>query len=419
MSEPTASQPPSLRGADWLQRDETRRLFAAMTASGHAARAVGGAVRNSLLGTLVHDVDIATTATPDETLALAKRAGLRAIPTGLVHGTVTVVVDHTPYEVTTLRTDVETDGRHARVAFTRDWAADARRRDFTINALYCDAEGTIHDPLGGYPDLVARRVRFIGVAEDRIREDYLRILRFFRFSAEYAEGNLDAAGLAACRALRAGLDELSRERVRAELLRLLAAPHAPRVVRTIAAEFLARVLPDTPDVDLLGRVAALETALQLAPDPVRRLGALSGAHPGCALPLKEALRLSSNEFERLARLALPDPALQASAPEAEAKAFIYRHGTEPFVDGLILATARERHSDTGLATRLALPDRWSAPTLPVRGSDVVELGVAAGPSVGHVLAAFEEWWIAAEFPDDASLIAKRLATLVSEAKASS
>jgi poly(A) polymerase len=412
-------EPTTLRDAEWFKRPETRRLFQALNTDGHSARAVGGVVRNSLLGQPVHDVDIATTSTPEETIALAERAGLKAVPTGLAHGTVTVVVDHTPFEVTTLRTDVEADGRHARVAFTSDWAADARRRDFTMNALYCDADGIVHDPLGGYKDVMARRVRFIGDASDRIREDYLRILRFFRFSAEYAEGELDSAGLAACRTLRAGLDRLSRERVRAELLRLLASQYAPRVVRAIATDFLTRLLPAPPDVDLFGRMAALEAALGLTPDAVRRLGALSGAHPGCALPLKDALRLSSGEFERLARLALPDPALNAAAPEPEAKAFIYRHGAGAFVDGVLLAAARKHDGAAGLRTRLALPERWQTPEFPVRGSDVVALGLPAGPQVGHVLAALEEWWIEADFPGDGATVTAQLARLVAAARAAS
>ncbi len=312
MDEKLPAKPPSLRDADWLNRPETRELFAALNDGGHTARAVGGAVRNTLLGTPVHDVDIATTSPPDVTASLAAKAGLRSIPTGIDHGTVTVVVRHTPFEVTTLRTDVETFGRHARVAYTDDWAADARRRDFTINALYCDADGVILDPLDGYADLVARRVRFIGKAEERIREDYLRILRFFRFSAEYAGGVIDGDGLKACRASSHGLDQLSRERIRAELLRLVVSPHVTAVVPVIASDFLTRVFPDAPDVRLLERVVTIEHTLNRQADPILRLGALSGAKPGGALPLRDALRLSAREFERLARLSMPDPAFRSS-----------------------------------------------------------------------------------------------------------
>ena len=413
MDEKLPAKPPSLRDADWLNRPETRELFAALNDGGHTARAVGSAVRNTLLGTPVHDVDIATTSPPDVTTALAAQAGLRAVPTGIDHGTVTVVVRHTPFEVTTLRTDVETFGRHARVAYTDDWAADARRRDFTINALYCDAGGVILDPLDGYGDLVARRVRFIGLAEERIREDYLRILRFFRFSAEYAGGVIDGDGLKACRASSHGLDQLSRERIRAELLRLVVSPHVTAVVPVIAGDFLARVLPDAPDARLLERVVTIEHTLNRQADPILRLGALTGARPGGALPLREALRLSAREFERLARLSMPDPAFDPANNERDAKAFIYRHGPRAFTDGVILAWAHSEASasDAGYAQRLALPARWQAPPLPVRGSDVVELGIPPGPRIGRIVAAFEDWWIAADFPEDAARLTSRLAQI--------
>ncbi len=255
-------------------------MLGALEAGGAQARIVGGAVRNALLGEPVRDIDIATTAEPVDVVRLAVAAGLKAVPTGLEHGTVTVIVHRTPFEVTTLRRDVETFGRHARVAFTTDWGEDARRRDFTINALYCDAAGTVHDPLGGYGDIAGRRVGFIGDAHERIREDYLRILRFFRFCAEYAQGAPDAAGLAAAIELRSGLDQLSGERIRAELLRLLA---APRAVETAVVMEEAGILDHALDarlprsVDVLGRVAEIEAALGRDGDPVLRLGALAGA----------------------------------------------------------------------------------------------------------------------------------------------
>src|SRR6185312_6892628 len=216
---PPTRQLPSLAGADWLARRETQAVFAALAAKGFAARAVGGAVRNALLGCPVVDVDIATPARPEQVIAAAQAAGLAAVPTGLAHGTVTVIAAHVAHEVTTLREDVEAHGRHATVAFTDDWAADARRRDFTINALYCSAGGEVFDPLSGYADLMARRVRFIGDAGERIREDYLRILRFFRFTAAYGEGPPDRPALDACVRERAGLAVLSGERMREEMLR--------------------------------------------------------------------------------------------------------------------------------------------------------------------------------------------------------
>jgi tRNA nucleotidyltransferase/poly(A) polymerase len=217
----SAAPLPSLKDAAWLQQPETQRVFAALAVPGVETRAVGGAVRNTLLGLPTAEVDFATTALPEKVIALARSADLKAVPTGIEHGTVTLVANGVPFEVTTLRRDVETFGRHAIVAFTEDWAEDARRRDFTLNALYASSDGEVFDPLGGYADLVAGRVRFIGDAEARIKEDYLRILRFFRFNAYYGKGPLDADGLAACVALRDGLAQLSAERVAGEMMILL------------------------------------------------------------------------------------------------------------------------------------------------------------------------------------------------------
>ena len=224
---------PSLKDAAWLEREETQAVFDALQAHGIETRAVGGAVRNTLLGLTVTEVDLATTAVPEEVMALAVKAGLKAVPTGIDHGTVTLVASGVPFEVTTLRRDVETFGRHARIAYTKDWEEDARRRDFTLNALYADRDGRVFDPLGGYADLRAGQVRFIGDAEERIKEDYLRILRFFRFHAYYGKGPLDPAGLAAAVRLRGGLDQLSAERVRAELRRILIAPQAAGAIKAL------------------------------------------------------------------------------------------------------------------------------------------------------------------------------------------
>lgn len=254
--------PTSLADASWLQRSETRAVLGALTAAGHEARIVGGTVRNALLGEPVTDIDIATTATPDQVIAAARAAHLDAIPTGIAHGTITVVANRVPFEVTTLREDAETFGRHARVAFTADWAADARRRDFTINALYCDADGVVSDPLG-LDDLAARRVRFIGDAHERIREDALRILRFFRFHARYGEGNPDTAGLDACAKERALLTMLSAERIRSELLKLLDAPGAADAVATMSNYgFLSALLGRAPRPGVLRRLIGDDTMEQ-------------------------------------------------------------------------------------------------------------------------------------------------------------
>jgi poly(A) polymerase len=410
--------PPSLAGAPWLVQQETRAVLEAIEAGGHAARIVGGAVRNALLGEPVKDIDIATTALPQEVMRLAAAAHRHAIPTGIEHGTVTVIVNHMPIEVTTLRRDIETFGRHARVTYTTDWAEDARRRDFTMNALYCRGDGTIDDPLHGFPDIAKRRVRFIGDPHDRIREDYLRILRFFRFTAEYTDGTPEAAGLRASVELGAGLSDLSGERIRAELLRLLA---APRTTETLAfmhdSGLLERVLGSPGDLKLLGRAVMIEQALDRSPDALLRLGALAAARPGAALALRDHLRLSGAEFERLARMGMPDAAFDPATPEREAKAFLYRHGTEAFTDGAILAWARsaDPSSDGKRRARLTLPARWQPPPLPIRGADVMQLGVAEGPAVGRVVRAFEDWWIAEDFPEDASMLAAALRRLAKTA----
>ncbi len=407
---------PDLSGTEWLTRPATRAVFAALAAGGAEARAVGGAVRNALMDTPVKDVDIATTALPEDVMRLATEAGLHAVPTGLEHGTVTIVAQHIPFEVTTLRRDIETFGRHARVTFTTDWTEDARRRDFTMNALYCSADGTVHDPLGGYTDLKARHVRFIGDAHARIREDYLRTLRFFRFLAEYGEAsNPDPDGLAAAIAEKDGLSGLSGERIRAELLLLLAAPGAVAAVHAMHSAGLIEPLLGAPgNVEHLASLAAIETALAQPPDPVLRLAALTLDGKRKPADLQQRLRLSAAETTRLAHAATKDGAFDPQAGEAAAKEFVYRHGPQSFRDGVSMAWVRSGDvAEVGAwAKHLSLTDRWQAPELPVRGADVLARGVKPGPDVGRVIAAFEAWWIAEGYPSDAKKIADKLDELI-------
>jgi len=406
---------PDLAGAEWLNRPATRAVFAALAAEGAEARAVGGAVRNALMGTLVKDVDIATTALPANVMRLAAQAGLHAVPTGFEHGTVTVVAKHVPFEVTTLRKDIETFGRHARVTFTTDWTEDALRRDFTINALYCGPEGTVHDPLGGYPDLVARRVRFIGDARQRIREDYLRTLRFFRFLAEYGHGaGPDPEGLAAAIAEKSGLSDLSGERIRAELLRLLGAPGALEAVRAMdAAGLLEPLLGVRGNVNRLARLDAIEQALHRSPDAVLRLAALALEETKGVADLQERLRLSAAESLRLVHAGTHAAAFEPRTSEQEAQAFLYRHGMQAFTDGALMdwTCSSDEPDNANRMRRLRLPERWQVPSLPVRGADVLALGVSSGPEVGRVIAAFETWWIAQGFPTDPKRVAAKLAEL--------
>ena len=267
---------PDLAGAEWLTRPAVRRIFAALTAGDHETRIIGGAVRNALMGDGVGEIDFATTATPDEVAALAAAAGLKSVPTGVDHGTLTVVVDGRGYEVTTLRQDIETDGRHAVVRFGRDWTSDAARRDFTVNALSVDADGTVHDPVSGYADILARRIRFIGDADRRIAEDRLRILRFLRFSAEYGEGTVDEAGLAAATRARDGLRELSGERIGNEMRRLIVAPRAVEMVAIMQETgILGIVLAGVGYVGQFARFVRFEAAVGALPQMPLRLAVLA------------------------------------------------------------------------------------------------------------------------------------------------
>ncbi len=405
---------PRLSSAPWLQRPETQAVLAALAARNFAARAVGGAVRNTLLGLPVTDVDIATTARPDEVVAAAEAAGLKTVPTGIAHGTVTVISADSAYEVTTLRKDVDTHGRHATVAFTDDWTADARRRDFTLNALYCNAGGEVFDPLSGYADLMARRVRFIGDAGERIREDYLRILRFFRFTAAYGEGPPDRPGLDACVRERAGLAILSGERMREEMLRLLAAPRAAELIG-VMLDFglLPQVLGMAPRPGLLVRLASLQAALGLAPDAVLRLAALAVEVPEDAERLGTRFRLSNEETARLVRASMRAPAIDPNASESAGKAYLYAEGAAAFHERVLLAWARSGDAPASAAwrLRLALPERWQAPNFPLGGNDVMALGIPAGPRVGELLRTLEDWWIAGDFTADKTALRAKLGEL--------
>jgi poly(A) polymerase len=395
-----------LGDAPWLRDGEVARLLTSLDRDGEQARAVGGAVRNTLLQLPVGEIDVATTAVPQEVMRRAEAAGWKAVPTGIEHGTVTVVIDGKPFEVTTLRRDIETYGRKAKVLFGRDWAADAQRRDFTINALSAAADGKLYDYVGGIADIAARRVRFIGEAQQRIAEDYLRILRFFRFHACYGEGAPDAAGLHACIAARAGLETLSRERVRMELLKLLLAPHAtPTLAVMTEAGLLGAVLGGVPLLASFENVAKAEAATGTEPDAVRRLGALNVQVREDAERLSQRLRLSNAEAERLLALGHWSH-LSPARGEKAAHAQLYRLGPQAFTDCALLAWSR---SDAGAANSewralASLPQRWTAPHFPLKAADFLRRGVPAEPQMGQTLRAAEAAWIAADFPDDRTAI---------------
>jgi poly(A) polymerase len=402
------SDPPRRLDADWLRDGAPAKLLALLDSDGEEARVVGGAVRNRLLAEPVGDVDIATTATPDEVIARVEAAGFKAVPTGIEHGTVTVVAEGRPHEVTTLREDVETDGRRAKVAFGRDWRRDAERRDFTMNALSVTRDGTIYDYVGGLDDLQARRVRFIGEPATRIAEDHLRILRFFRFHAAYGHGAPDPAGLAACIAARQHLDRLSRERVRMEMFKLMVATHAVPVLAVMSeAGLLLSVLAGVPLLASFSNMTKLEAALGLAFDPVRRLGALALFIAEDADRLRERLRLANAEHERLHAMADGWWRISPENAEQDGHAALYRLGRERFTDRVLLAWTRSPAgvADTVWRDLARLPERWAAPDFPLKAADFVRRGVAKGPALGAALRAAEEVWIAADFPTEAADIA--------------
>ena len=390
----------TIAGAAWFESRAVRTVFRALNRDGHEARVVGGAVRNTLMGLPVGDVDFATTASPEEVVRFAREAGLKPVATGLHHGTITLVVEGRPFEVTTLRQDVETHGRHATVKFTRDWAGDAKRRDFTMNALYAAEDGRVYDPLGGYHDLRARRVYFIGLAHERIREDYLRILRFFRFTAEYAGEGPDRVGFHAAIAERGGLARLSAERIHAELLRILVAREPMLALEPMAGGgFLTAILGGVARLAHFSRLAVLETRLGLAPDPVRRLAALAVMIEEDVGRLVARLRLSNAEGARLEAMAALHPVMHAGLDEARAREILYRLGRETYRDRVLIAWARAGDDPASDAWRglLTLPERWQAPEFPLKGQDLLNAGLEKGPRIGEIMRALEAAWIASGF----------------------
>jgi poly(A) polymerase len=369
--------------APWMHREDLAALVRAL--GDGKARHVGGSVRDTLLGLPVKDIDMATILRPEAVIERLKAAGIRSVPTGIEHGTVTAVLAGGPVEITTLRHDVSTDGRRATVAFADDWREDAARRDFTINALYADPlTGEIFDWFGGRDDLDARHVRFIGDARQRIREDHLRILRYFRFQARFGSVPADEEAESACAELAATLKGLSRERVGMETMNLLRLPDpAPTVRRMAELGVLAVILPEADPEGLTALVAA-ETAQGHAPDAIRRLAALLPAQPSLAEHVASRFRLSAAQKKRLSTAAARE-----GAP-VEPRALAYRIGREPALDRLLIEGA-----DTSAL------GGWDIPRLPLKGGEIVARGVGAGPEVARVLRTVEDAWIAEGFPDAA------------------
>jgi poly(A) polymerase len=398
---------------DWMRTDEVRALFDALTQGGGEARFVGGAVRNALLGQKVADIDIATPLLPQEVTSRLRAGNIAAIPTGIEHGTVTAVVNGKPFEVTTLRRDVTTDGRRATVAFATDWAEDASRRDFTINALYAAPDGEIFDFNNGLADIDVGRVRFIGDPVQRIREDYLRILRLFRFHAWYGKGEIDADGLAAAAAEKAGLAILSGERIQKELLRLLAAENPGPMLRAMAAaSILGELLPGALDLARVERLIEIDAGNFFAPDPVLRLAALTPRDGAQAIA--ERLKLSNEQRARLEDLAKANEKIVSYLSIREVHRLLYRLGAARFRDRIFLRWAEDKKRSNAMQWRalLALADAWVRPNFPLTGRDVMTAGVPEGPLVGHILAEVEDWWIDSNFTRDEFSLAERLKAIV-------
>jgi poly(A) polymerase len=393
----------------WMAEPATQAVLAAFAAGGAEAWFVGGAVRDALLGDpradfdqgldpapaprTPTDIDIATPASPDRVMELLQRAGIRAVPTGLAHGTVTAVVPPRHFEITTLRRDVETYGRQARVVFDADWKSDAARRDFTINAIYLDPGGTLHDPVGGLADLAARRVRFVGDPATRIAEDVLRLLRYYRFEACFGEGDGDAAARAACRAAALLLRDLSAERVTQELMRLLASRNPSAALQMMQQDgVLAVLLPEARRLDRLRQMIAVEPKS----DALLRLAALVEVDSAGAMALAKRLRFTNAWYRRLQRLAPPWPL----DPTGDAKAqrfALYRLGADDYRDLTLLLAADRQMTGGRLAELLTLAQGWTRPVFSLNGRDVTALGIAPGERVGQLLNVVRNWWEEGDF----------------------
>lgn len=417
----------TIADAAWLSDKRLQALLAVLNEGDEEARIAGGAVRNALLGQDVTDIDIASTTTPDETIRRAEAAGFKAVPTGFEHGTITVVADGKPFEVTTLRADVETNGRHAVVAFGRDWQADANRRDFTINALYADAEGKVYDLVGGLKDLEDRNLRFIGEAEERIREDYLRILRFFRFFAWYGAGRPDAQGLKACARLKDGLSGLSVERVWMELKKLLSAPDPHRAILWMRQTgVLTAILPESEKwgIDSMVPLVETEKALGWEPDALLRLAAILPPYLPRIEELAKRLRLSRAETATLVEWAeAPQPSHETS--DKSLRQQLYQHPKQAMKMRLRLALVATRQramqdaeilrESASLQRQLELVESYQRPVFPLKGEDLLQLGMKPGKAVGEVLGQLENEWQESDFSLSRDVLLERARQKTGEA----
>lgn len=390
----------------WMTADETATVMRALLAAGGEARFVGGAVRNAIVGEDVTDIDIATTLNPEAYMSALRNADITVVPTGIEHGTVTAIVNDQPFEITSLRQDVSTDGRRATVAFTDDWDKDAARRDFTMNAIYADMSGQLFDFTGGIADLHAGRVKFVGDPNARIREDYLRILRFFRFHAWYGKDAPDEAALDAAARSKAGLKRLSGERIRKELLRLLeAADPGPALNAMQKLDILGEILPTPVNLERLSKLIALAQQKKISRGPIISLAALLPSDQA-ARALASNIKLSNAERARLVENLSDYSKITPRLSSAEVTRLLYRLGKERFRELMLLAWA-EDPADSAWEVILARATEWAHPDFPIDGRDVMEAGAKEGPSVGRILSTLENWWVEEDFaPDRAALLAK-------------
>jgi poly(A) polymerase len=397
----------------WMTAAPTRAVIEALEVVGGpgSARFVGGCVRDTILKRTIGDIDIATPLTPEVVTKALIDAGLKAVPTGIEHGTITAIAEHKPFEITTLRRDVETDGRRAVVAFTSDWAEDARR-DFRLNALYLEPDGTLHDPTGGgIDDVQAGRIVFVGDAEARIREDYLRILRFFRFQAWFGRGEPDPAGLSACAALKEGVKTLSGERVSKEFLKLLAAEDPRAAVRLMAASgVLPALLPEAGALNRFDTLVEIETGMLFEDDAQLRLAALLPDDHVAVTAAAQRLRLSNALRDRLLCACSDDLRLTSWMSPREMRRAIYRLGAKAFKDRVKLAWAASDRTATYVQWRMlyAYADAWTPPPFPLDGEEIMAAGVPEGPLIGQVRREVEDWWIDLDFTDDKLAVLERL-----------
>jgi poly(A) polymerase len=389
----------------WMEAAETKAVVAALTAEGAEVRFVGGCVRDAVLKRQIKDIDIATHDPPERVMALLTKAGIHVIPTGIAHGTVTAVIGKAHYEITTLREDVETFGRHARVAFTDDWTADAARRDFTMNALFADPMGRIYDPFNGLQDMGAGHVRFVGEPLRRLEEDVLRLLRFFRFHAHYGRPPMDRKALAACRKMAPKLVTLSGERVSGEIIRLLQAPDPASVLVVMHQErVLHHVLPEATAFGRLRVLCWLESRAMVRdsvrPDPIRRLAAVLDTDHAGAVAVGERLKLSTHQIVRINAIAAPKVAVGVEMDDRAVRRALHHVGADTFRDLTLVAWAGRRAMDSRLDSTdtaawqrlLDAADTWQPVEMPIKGRDLIVLGIPHGPRIGKLLAELEAWW---------------------------